>query len=100
MTKWFDKKPGESNLVNIADVSDEVGGPALLMQAGKPDWIKHPVSGEMLRCISKTTEPVNCPMCKVSVIAPLFKAEGGLCAIDCTACKQFVWFEVKEKEGA
>jgi hypothetical protein len=97
MTRWFTKESGESGN-NVYDVSEDLnpGGSAVLV-ANKPDWLKHPTTGEKIKIIDQRTEPVTCPKCGVSVITTVTFAEGGLCVIDCTACRQYIWLQLAKK---
>lgn len=96
---WKDRLPGEAGRFRVDDVSDQLGEGALLMHDGKPDWVRHPITQQQLRCLSQGRGAMTCPLCKKPVTGVVTEAEGGIANLDCPSCKQYVWFTKRVPNG-
>lgn len=94
-TIWTERKPGELRETHVDDVSDQFPGEgsALLMYSGKPDWVRHPVDGRKMKCLDQKTVRMTCPLCRTEVVGELTFVEEEMKVLECSMCKQFVWFK-------
>jgi hypothetical protein len=101
-TLWNTKKPGEGDS-GVADVSDQLGEPAVLVY-DRPDWVKHPTTGAKIRVLAAGRRRMDCPSCEQDVTGHVITAEDPdsnekvICCIDCPACDQFVWWTQDKPE--
>lgn len=90
---WREKKVGElRDKMNTEDVSKEMGGGGALLIYSKPDWVRHPQTGEKIKVLGVKNVEMECPVCKLKAAGRLFILESNLNCFECKACKQFVWF--------
>jgi len=96
-TIFVNKHPGTLG-DRVDNVSDHFGQRGtLLYHSGKPDWVRHPITGERLRVTNLCEASCTCPECNTAGRKRILEAQtddGPIYAMDCRECRQFVWYTI------
>jgi hypothetical protein len=97
-THWMTKGVGTLGQTQVDNVSDDGEAGVLLLHGGRPDWVRHPVTGQQLRVEAMFDIDFRCPSCgdiDRKRMLQLAGDGGPLFVCECKACGRFSFFTLE-----
>ena len=98
-THWMTKGVGTLGQIQVDNVSDDNESGVLLLHGGRPDWVRHPVTGQQLRVEAMFDLEFRCPSCGDIDSKRMLQLAGDqpLFVCECKACGRFSFFTLEGK---
>ena len=101
-TYWNEKRPGDDLGPLCESLPGMPGGSGCLLMnpQRRPDWVRHPTTGDKMRVLDLFHADTHCHGCNTRQSnAQVLALEGDTYVYECVSCRRYIWVVIHPKGG-